>query len=108
MLERDKTSSNPLKPSNIFGAHLNKKLRPASDEVKEKVGVNRPKETRKWIKGCGFRKKAEPPPPKKLDEVVVVEEVDISDMVQCNMRDTSHPLVTPKRYTYIVVKLLSV
>ena len=108
---RHKISNDPLKPSNIFSAHLNKTLRPTGDNLKEKVGVNRPQETRKWIKGCGFRKTTEPPPPKKedkLDEVVIVEEVDISDMVQCNMRDTSRPLMTPKRYVYIVVKLLSV
>lgn len=48
------SSTEPLKPSNVFGMHLNKRISTTSKQ--DKAGVNRPTKTCKWIKGRGFLK----------------------------------------------------
>lgn len=79
--KRSQVASAPLKPSNVFGSHLNKK---SNTSRQDRIGINRPTKTYKWIKGHGFL--MDPPKSSEGIENSLVEKE----------HDQQQPAVTPE------------
>ena len=95
----------------MFGSHLNKKVTAAEKLSKDRIGVNRPQKTLRWVKGRGFMRN-EPElkvDGESFDDVVKDNEgstsanipedrLDVSSLDQVSMKDTSHQTTLPSKY----------
>ena len=94
----------------IFGEHLNK--RSLQKLKKEKIGVNRPEKTRRWIRGTGFQMTTDKQQlndvQDEIDSPIIgnddIGEIDIEVLKkEVNINDTSYPTKFPSRCVYVWV-----